>query len=238
MRISAIILVLFPLLSAGQITLERQVISSFAVNGTGSFYISSTGGQVEHTTGGNDIKLTQGFEQPIIASLDVVAEVLYPECGETATIAFPVTSGCGEDITGILVDGEAIDGELVELGAGLYELVIEAGQGCTTTIEVAIDGDLLIPCDIVFANTMTVNGDGLNDIWYIDNIDRPIYENNTVRIYNRWGQEVWSGLNYDNVSIFWTGVDSDGELLPTGTYFYDFRVGDELIFEGFIELFR
>ena len=76
---------MLPLFGLGQVSLERQVISTFAVNGTGSYYISSTGGQVEYTTAGDGTVLTQGFEQPPSASLIVDFLINYPACGTTAT---------------------------------------------------------------------------------------------------------------------------------------------------------
>ena len=46
------------------------------------------------------------------------------------------------------------------------------------------------------------------------------YPTNTVLIINRWGSEVWSGSDYNNTTVRWTGDNMNGEKLPDGTYYY------------------
>ncbi|WP_373417344.1 T9SS type B sorting domain-containing protein [Mucilaginibacter phenanthrenivorans] len=41
-------------------------------------------------------------------------------------------------------------------------------------------------------NTFTPNGDGINDTWTIENLNS--YTNNTVGIYNRYGEKVYSSV--------------------------------------------
>ena len=79
--------------------------------------------------------------------------------------------------------------------------------------------------DIIIHNIMTPNGDGLNDIFMIENIDR--FPNNTVQIFNRWGVEVFNTKAYDPTgdNVFRGFSDGRatvrrGEKLPTGTYYY------------------
>jgi gliding motility-associated-like protein len=74
---------------------------------------------------------------------------------------------------------------------------------------------------------MTVNGDGLNDVFVIRGIDQ--YPNNTVTIYNRWGIEVYKEDGYGQDNKFFRGI-SEGRVtisqsaeLPKGTYFYIVR---------------
>ncbi|MGP8215237.1 MAG: ice-binding family protein [Bacteroidia bacterium] len=69
-----------------------------------------------------------------------------------------------------------------------------------------------------FYTGISPNGDGINDWWNIPMLD--CYPTNTVQIINRWGSEVWSGDNYDNVNVRWAGNNMDGTALPDGTYFY------------------
>lgn len=88
--------------------------------------------------------------------------------------------------------------------------------------------DLLLDGDVVIYNLVTPDGDGMNDYFIIDNINK--FPNNSVEIYNRWGVKVYETKNYDNlgdgsVNVF-NGY-SEGrvtvnkkEKLPTGTYFY------------------
>jgi|GEM_PF-3549701 len=72
-------------------------------------------------------------------------------------------------------------------------------------------------------NVLTPNSDGENDFLFIRGIEN--FEN-TVKIFNRWGVEVYNMNNYDNQSNVFTGLSegritfSQGEALPAGTYFY------------------
>lgn len=89
--------------------------------------------------------------------------------------------------------------------------------------------------EISVFNGVSPDGDGLNDYWHVENIDRlPDAQPNTVTIFNRWGDEVWSARNYDNVTNVFTG-----DNLPAGTYFYkiEFSSGRKKQ-TGFISLKR
>lgn len=73
-------------------------------------------------------------------------------------------------------------------------------------------------CGIHIYNGITPNGDGSNDVWWIDGIES--FQNNTVYIFNRWGTKVWEGKNYDNNKVIWKGTNQEGQDLPDGTYYY------------------
>jgi gliding motility-associated-like protein len=84
--------------------------------------------------------------------------------------------------------------------------------------------DLILDGDIVIYNLVTPDGDGKNDYFIIDNINK--FPNNTVEIYNRWGVKVFDTHNYDSAGNVFKGYSdgrvtiNKGEKLPTGTYFY------------------
>ncbi|MGP8214097.1 MAG: gliding motility-associated C-terminal domain-containing protein [Bacteroidia bacterium] len=105
-------------------------------------------------------------------------------------------------------------------------------DGCTTTDTVTIE---IGNGKIVIYSGFTPNGDGHNDTWIIDNIE--LYPDNSVSIWNRWGSEVWSGNDYNNSSTVWTGLNSSGQPLPDGTYFYIVKVSGTL-YKGWVELTR
>jgi gliding motility-associated-like protein len=67
------------------------------------------------------------------------------------------------------------------------------------------------------ANGFSPNGDRANEFFYIDGL--AAYPDNTVLVYNRWGNEVLKAKNYNND---WHG-DWKGKDLPDGTYFYLIR---------------
>ncbi len=75
-------------------------------------------------------------------------------------------------------------------------------------------------CDLVelnIAQAITPNGDGVNDTWVIYNIEN--HPGTIVRVFNRWGNEVYYSNNYHND---WDGHYKDlKEGLPSsGAYMY------------------
>ncbi|MER3373326.1 MAG: gliding motility-associated C-terminal domain-containing protein [Allomuricauda sp.] len=75
---------------------------------------------------------------------------------------------------------------------------------------------------LVPAQAFTPNGDGNNDAWIVPGIDN--YPNNVVKVYNRWGHEVFATRSYRND---WEGFYKDrNEKLPAGSYMYIIDLGD------------
>ncbi|WP_281238407.1 Ig-like domain-containing protein [Flavobacterium praedii] len=79
-------------------------------------------------------------------------------------------------------------------------------------------------CDIDVKNAVSPNNDGLNDVLFIEKIEN--YPDNSVEIFNRWGQLVYKTIVYNNTSNAFNGISQgkgtstkNGEL-PEGTYFY------------------
>ncbi len=85
---------------------------------------------------------------------------------------------------------------------------------------------LVEPCHIVVYNAVTPNGDGVNDYFKIDN-QGTCAQNLRVKIFNRWGVQVFETDNYGpNGDVFdgWSSgrmtISKNKNQLPTGTYFY------------------
>lgn len=111
-----------------------------------------------------------------------------------------------------------------------YTVVGRDANGCigfdTVTVDV-INDSLLI-----FYNTFTPNGDGINDTWYIGNID--LFPNNEVIVFNRYGKEVYRANGYLNQ---WDGT-SLGANLPDATYYYLVYTGTGQTYKGSITIIR
>lgn len=73
-------------------------------------------------------------------------------------------------------------------------------------------------CDNLY-NIITPNQDGKNDAWIVEQLLTPTpgIDQVEVKIYTRWGQEVYTSPNYQND---WAGQDKNNRLLPSGTYYY------------------
>lgn len=70
---------------------------------------------------------------------------------------------------------------------------------------------------IVPFNILTPNDDNKNDVWEILFIN-PTYPNADVRVFTRWGQQVFRSNGYPD-SKRWDGTNN-GSLLPAGAYYY------------------
>ena len=91
------------------------------------------------------------------------------------------------------------------------------------------------PCQITVFTGFSPNGDGLNDTWIIENIEN--FPNNSVHIYNRWGNQIIGINNYNNTYNAWNGQSSSGSVLPNGTYFYVIELNNGAgVKKGWIEL--
>ncbi len=112
-----------------------------------------------------------------------------------------------------------------------YVTITDDTTGCSVTDSVTIT----IENGIHIYNALTPNGDGKDDYWQIGGIES--FSDNQVSIFNRWGVEVWSGTGYNNSSVVFTGIDKQGQLLPSATYYYMLTVSGTK-YKGWIQLMR
>ena len=100
----------------------------------------------------------------------------------------------------------------------VYTLTVTNNGGCIgqDSVTVTVSTALSIP------NTITPNGDGINDIWDIGNIAD--YQNATVDIFDRYGQSVFHSVGYRKP---WDGT-FNGKRLPAGTYYYIIDLNDKI----------
>jgi gliding motility-associated-like protein len=88
-------------------------------------------------------------------------------------------------------------------------------------------------------NTFTPNGDGVNDVWYVD------LKNNTnvsYTIYNRWGTIVKQNELNTQTFVQWDGRTTSGERVSVGVYYFVLEYldknGDKIKTPGYINLFN
>lgn len=90
---------------------------------------------------------------------------------------------------------------------------------------------------ITVYNGVSMSENGKNDFLRIVNIEQ--YPNNTVSIFNRWGDRVFQKEEYNNSSPDkrFGGISDDGNVLPSGTYFYSINLGDgSAAITGYLQL--
>ena len=96
---------------------------------------------------------------------------------------------------------------------------------CGSTLNVDVTSEA---CETIIPNIFTPNNDGENDRFVIEGIEG--YPGSSIRIFNRWGNEVYFDENYDST---W-----DGEGCSDGTYYYIFNRNDGMSFRGNLQILR
>lgn len=135
--------------------------------------------------------------------------------GSTATIIFRVTINVST--VGIVSNTAVISYPVTNGG------ITTTQTSNSNTVIVSINAPISAN-DIDIYNHVTPNGDGDNEIFFIDGINN--FPDNSVKIYNRWGVLVYEVSGYNNADKSFKGV-SEGrvtvnrlENLPEGTYYY------------------
>ncbi len=101
-----------------------------------------------------------------------------------------------------------------------YTVTATDNYGCQSSDNITITVEEKPVYELIIYNTFTPNGDGTNDTWYIENIDK--YPDNLVQVYNRNGHKVYEKSGYLNE---WDGKYY-GNDLPAATYYYIVDLGD------------
>lgn len=150
-------------------------------------------------------------------------------------------------------------GDYFSAGPG-FEAQIDP-QTCVTDCEACCKGFHGFTLDLPLPNAITPNDDGVNDVWFVNDIDNPFCAFNaqgfSLFIFNRWGNIVHKMEDYGggccsyeapspsndipHSSIYWDGTDYlTGNLVTSNAnYFYVltlFGCGQESQYHGFMYL--
>ena len=127
--------------------------------------------------------------------------------------AFVTVSGPLQQPYEFLWSNGETTGTINNLTAGNYCVTVTNTMGCSKTACVEIFD---MEC-LKYRAVLTPDGDNLNDLFVISCVQDQRYMDNTLEIYNRWGQLVYRTENYQND---WAGLSQGGVELPEGTYFF------------------
>jgi gliding motility-associated-like protein len=123
---------------------------------------------------------------------------------------------------------------LISIPAGIYTLTVTDANACTVSASITLtQPEFGLP---EMPEGISPNNDGKNDAFVIHYIEN--YPENTLVIFNRWGEEL---LRYEGYLNQWTGLNKNGEELPEGTYYpilvYKLN-GVDKILKGFVDIRR
>ncbi len=141
----------------------------------------------------------------------------------------------GEQLIWKFGDGEETVGEIntshgySSWGDYIVTLLVKTVSGCYDSVSHII----VIEDDLIFPNVITPNGDNINDVWAIENLNINInsedpdkFRTNELHIHNRWGKLIYHATDYDTYSrdgnIIIGEKVFDGAALSDGVYYFTF----------------
>lgn len=133
---------------------------------------------------------------------------------------------------------------LKNLPSGIYYLTLKVtytlNNSLVKTDSIVLDPITLLDergdCAIKVFNGVSANGDGINDIMVIENIEQ--FPGNKVWVYNRWGQLVFETNGYNNTDRAWPAKGEENNLVAN-TYFYIIDLGNaSKPIKGWVELIK
>ncbi len=198
---------------------------TFSIQVLSSAVFTVTGSLTNGCKGTNTVSLNL---HPL--NTDVISASKNPACiGDAVSLSMPTAS------TYIWSNGSTSAVTTVTPTAiSVYTLVFTDLNGCNSAKTITVDIDPR--CSPKIYTGITVNGDGNNDFFEIENIEK--FKGNTVKIYNRWGKEIFNTINYDNKTNYWP-TPSDLSNLAPSTYFYVINFGDGTeLQKGWLELMK
>ncbi|HHB80048.1 MAG TPA: gliding motility-associated C-terminal domain-containing protein, partial [Saprospiraceae bacterium] len=105
---------------------------------------------------------------------------------------------------------------------------------CTNTLCDTGSVFITINCEgVVIHEGFSPNGDGINDYFVIENVAS--FPHNSLKVYNRWGNQVFEKAPYDNS---WSATWNDNKFVPDGTYFYIWKDGEGKTYSGYVVIHR
>jgi subtilisin-like proprotein convertase family protein len=103
--------------------------------------------------------------------------------------------------------------------AGDYEVLVTMAPPCTWSTTSYFEVEEAI-CELTIPNVISPNGpgqwDALNDAFYVEGLNSDRYNGSTIRIYNRWGQLMYTSNDFGKSSGWKPAPDEAAE----GTYYY------------------
>lgn len=190
-----------------------------------SLTVSVTGGELDNCV------ITEAIEVDVLPGPDDIALQEFEIClGESVALQvgnqpmsldeyiyeWTHTYECIDPITGIsqtCTDVVSTNPAFEANEDGIYNVNISMAAPCTFTASGQYEVVTEV-CELLIPNVFSPDRLGKNDAFVIDGLNG--YPNSAIRIYNRWGQEVFSHPDFGNSA----GWDPTPEQAAEGTYFY------------------
>lgn len=157
----------------------------------------------EITLSYEDIEITQGESGQLVAQLDPAGVAI-------GSISWTPTTG--------LSCIDCLEPVASPETTTTYTVTVTDTNGCsvTATVTVEVNEDFRV----VLPNVFTPDGNGQNDDFRFYSFGAEVTE---IRIFNRWGAQVYYNPNQESAAPGWDG-NHNGDKAPEGTYVYMINV--------------
>lgn len=129
--------------------------------------------------------------------------------GEFAFLTATSTGGYGP-LSYVWDNGGGFGDTVVVAPTETTNYLVTVTDTCGNSTTASVPVEILVQCDIIVPNVFSPNGDGINDVFIIENMDD--YPNSRLVVYSRWGRIVYDTNNYQN--------NWNGDGVSDGTYYY------------------
>lgn len=121
-------------------------------------------------------------------------------------------------------------------------MTVTDANGCITTDFIVITIDNFNETGVFIPNAFSPNGDGINDELMVF-ADNKIQQINVMKVFNRWGEEVFSMENFpaNQAQFGWDGYFRTEKLNNAVFVYYvevEYTTGRVEIFKGDVTLIR
>ena len=164
----------------------------------------------------------------IIASgIAIIEDIIINDFQENNTATIQISSSSVGDYE-FSLDGINYQDSNVfsNLNAGEYIVYVQDKNGCGIVFEKFYILD--------YPKYFTPNGDGYNDTWFIDNLDKRNLENSIISIFDRYGK-LLKQINGSGEG--WNGTFNETNL-PSTDYWFEIKLTNEKIIKGHFSLKR
>ncbi len=170
-------------------------------------------------------------------NIDILANDTLGNCLPVElTVLDPSTGGIGPNHGLTVLNPDQTVGYIPNqdfCGLDTFQYVLCNPVGCDTATVVIDVSCAAVEDTLIIYNALSPNNDGVNEVFKILNIEQ--YPKNTVTVYNRWGNLVFTEDSYMNT---WKGTYHSADL-PDGTYFYQIDLGDKRRkYTGYLQIQR
>lgn len=205
-----------------------------------SFYSWSTGqsgpnlNSIEVTTGGTytvvvtDVNgCNAGAQTTVISSqkpeiIDVIT-TNFNQSNNTITIEAVGAEGIEYSLNNITFSDSNV---FTDIPSGIYTAYVRDSLGCGVATQTVVVFD--------YPSYFTPNGDGINDFWTVNDLDR--LPGTSIRVFDRFGILI-KDLSLADANG-WDGINANGKDMPTSDYWFTITLSTGEVIRGNFSLIR